>query len=274
MQMYFVTSDMFKQADLLAFVERVNERAGWEAMVEEPDHNEIWDCFRKQFTDHMPCDVDYALESISFLAIPGDVVEHLQDCAPPVEFKLMTQDQLIQNVRDALPESRAFLLEDLAEHLESDHDDLLRAKCEIADDYEIDMLGDAWREARRDFCNFEAQAGGNLALHAQYVIRHVHQLEHRLALAGQGFDFVKRDVVDFEDPLIATAINNARAIRLTDKLRSSYCAKDDDGDPTHEMEDWLNENCPDWRLELNTQGENYFVFSHSHEPVGFKLKWG
>lgn len=270
--MYFVTHQPFRHEDFLLFRERINKRVGREAIPEDPDGDEMWDCFRQEFVDHLPSDIHYALESACFFALPSDTLDHLPDCGPPIEYRVVSQDELIQLVREDLPESRGFSLDELTEHLEDEDDETLISKCKIAEQFEADLLGDAWREARRAYFD-GGYYGSNLELHARYVSRHVYQLEHRLALAGQGFDFVKREVVDFEDHLITTAVNDARAIRLTDKLRSSYCAKDDDGDPTYEMEDWLNENCPDWRLELNTQGENYFVFSQDQDAFGFKLKW-
>lgn len=271
--MYFVTYQEFPYDDLLAFVDRVNERAGREAMRDNNDNDDVWDTFREQFTDHMPCDVDYALEFMVFLAVPSDAIEHVADCAPGVEYQIITRAELIGHVQDSLGQGRAYLLDELAGHLESDDDDdALMIKCEIADDYVGDLLGDAWRQHRNDLYYGAAQ-GDNLELHARCVRRHVYRLEERLNLAGQGFDRVKMEVVDFEDGMIKVAIDEDRAIHLTDALLAKYHAKDDEGDRTEEVEDWLHENCPTWRLELNTSGESYFVFREAPEAVAFKLRW-
>lgn len=272
--MYFVTYQEFPYDDLLAFVERVNDRVGREAMLDNNDNDDVWGSFREQFTDHMPCDVDYALEFMVFLAVPSDAIEHIADCAPGVEYQIITRAELIRHVHDSLGQGRAYSLDELAAHLESDDDDddALMIKCEIADDYEGDLLGDAWRDCRRDLSNFGPQ-GDNLELHARYVRKHVYRLEERLNLAGQGFDRVKMDVVDFEDGMIKVAIDEDRAIRLTDALLAKYHAEDDEGDRTEEVEGWLDENCPAWRLELNTLGESYFVFRKAPEAVVFRVRW-
>lgn len=273
MMMYFVTYQEFRYDEMLAFVERVNERVGREAMLDNNNDDDVWSSFREQFTDHMPCDVDYAMESMVFLAVPSDAVEHIADCAPGVEYQIITRAELIRHVQDSLGEGRAYLLDELAAHLESDDDDdALITKCEIADSYEDDLLGDAWSDCRRDLYSFESQ-GDNLELHARYVRRHVYRLEERLNLVGQGFDRVKMAVVDFEDDLITVAIDEKRAIRLTDALLAKYRAESDEGDQTGEVEDWLDENCPAWRLELNTSGESYFVFRKAPDAVAFKIRW-
>lgn len=233
-----------------------------------------WDSFREQFTDHMPCDVDYALEFMVFLAVPSDAIKHIADCAPGVENQIITRAELIGHVQDSLGQGRAYSLDELAAHLESDDDDddALMIKCEITDDFVGDLLGDAWRQHRNDLY-FGAAQGDNLELHARCVRRHVYRLEERLILAGQGFDRVKMEVVDFEDGMIKVAIDEDRAIHLTDALLAKYHAEDDEGDRTEEVEGWLDDNCPTWRLELNTSGESYFVFREAPEAVAFKLRW-
>lgn len=275
MTMYFVTYQEFPYDDLLAFVDRVNKRAGRETMRDNNDGDDVWDSFCEQFTDHMPCDVHYALEFTTFLAVPSDAIDHIADCAPGVEYQIMPRAELIETVRSNLPQGRAYSLDELAAHLESgddDDDDALMIKCEIADDYEYDLLGDAWSDCRRDLHSFESQ-GDNLELHARYVRRHVYRLEERLNLAGQGFDRVKMEVVDFEDAMINEAIDEQRAIRLTDALLAKYHAVDNDGVRLDEVEGWLDENCPAWRLELNTSGESYFVFRKAPDAVAFKIRW-
>lgn len=273
MTMYFVTYQEFPYNDMVAFVERVNERVGREAMLPNNDDDDVWDSFREQFTDHMPCDVDYALEFMVFLPVPSDAVEQIADCAPDVEYQIITRAELIQHVQDSLGQGRAYFLGELAAHLVSDDDDdALMIKCEIADDYEGDLLGDAWSDCRRDLYSFESQ-GENLELHARYVRRHVYRLEERLSLAGQGFDRVKMQVVDFENEIIRVAIDEQRAIRLTDALLAKYRAENDEGYQTEEVKDWLDLNCPAWRLELNSSGESYFVFRKASDAFAFKIRW-
>lgn len=191
-------------ADAYRLAEEVRARFGAPAgavQYESEHDNDAIDAFYdmwrdRRFADFTKADLDVAVEFMVVVGIEGD--EAIAYAAN--KHKLLTLEELTEDVHANIQaDVRAHDLDDLRPHIEAHLDEMswslaqdapsanfddIWTKCEAAEEFEGDFLGNAWREARAYVDQFGVNGPSyesNLALHADFVIRRAQQVARQRA---------------------------------------------------------------------------------------------